>query len=153
MSEIRCRSPAPLCRQRPMRRSIPNGLHAEEAIERTHLALNLALASSRAAAASEPHQPVMPDDDSVGSSDLGVQSGSTNAEGLPVKDDEDTPYEENFRSDGFPAMPPEQGERKIASLSGSVIQPADAIFAATCMSALGPSGPRGPETASSALAQ
>jgi len=137
-----------------MRRSIPNGLHAEGAIERIHLALNQALASSQAAAASEPHQPVMPDDDSAGSSDLGVQSGSTNADGLPVKDDDDdTPYEENFRSDALPAMPPEQGERKIASLSGSVIQPADAIFATTCMSALGPSGPRRHETASSALAQ
>jgi hypothetical protein len=30
-----------------MRRSIPNGLHAEEAIERIHLALNQALASNR----------------------------------------------------------------------------------------------------------
>src|ERR1700733_10684603 len=52
MSEITCRSPAPLRRQRPMRRSIPSGFHAEKAVERNHLALKLALASSRRARAS-----------------------------------------------------------------------------------------------------
>ena len=110
--------------------------NAEEAIERIHLALNEALASSRAAAASEPHQPVMPNDDSVESSDFGVQSGSTDADGFPVKDDDDTPDEDNFRSDAPPAMPPESSERKIASLLEPVTQPADMLFATTDLSGI-----------------
>src|ERR1700716_703492 len=106
MSEIRCRSPAPLCRQRPMRRSIPNGLHAEEAIERIHLALNQALASNRPPSAFSLDPPIWL--------------------ALPVKDDDDTLYEENFRSDASPAMPPsrrrrlQRGRRRGIAAAGAV---------------------------------
>jgi very-short-patch-repair endonuclease len=111
--------------------------NAEEAIERIHLALNEALASSRAAAASEAHQPATPVDDSVESSDFGVQSGSTDADGFPVKDGNGTTYEDNFGSDTSPAIPPaSRSERKIASLLGSVARAADTIFATTDLSAI-----------------
>jgi very-short-patch-repair endonuclease len=110
--------------------------NAEEAIERIHLALNEALALSRAAAASKPLQPGIPDDDSAGSSDFGSQPSSADPGRFPRKGHGDPPGEKGLKPDASLAVPPEIGERKVASLPGLVSKSADTLFAPADLSGI-----------------